>query len=122
MARRGPKRKVVKYQGMRVRLKAAQTSLSSAQKNKIHVLESMRGGRKPLSKSDKCIIFFSKDGRAVQRCEGRKINKAGLAKRGKAQAAKNCRRGGSGWKKQYRAQKNAGRKPTAHLFTRCASR
>ncbi|UCC72082.1 MAG: hypothetical protein JSV86_17190 [Gemmatimonadota bacterium] len=117
--RRGPKRKVVKYQRMRVRLKAGQTSLSSRQKNQIHLLETQRGGRKPLSTSDRCIIFFSKDGRAVQRCEGRTINKAALKARGRAVARRNCRRGGSGWKAKMRGQVRAGRKPTAQLFTRC---
>jgi len=107
--RRGPKRKVVTYQKMRVRLKKGQTKLSTQQMNAIHQLESLRGGRKPLSMSPKCTIFFARS-KAIQRCEGRKL---------RATNKKQCRRGGTGWKTKTRAQARAGRKPTAQLFTRC---
>ncbi len=72
MAGRGT-RKVVKYQGMKVRLKRGQASLSSQQKNAIHRMESERGGRKPLSTAAGCTIVFFRS-KAVQRCDNRKLS------------------------------------------------
>lgn len=100
-------RKVVKYQGYNVRLKAGQSSLSEAQKNAIGVMEqriSERGGRS--SKGEGCtVVFFGK--KAVQRCTGRKLSAAAKRRWGKQVRSKAlCRRNKPGHSKKVKLFSN----------------
>jgi hypothetical protein len=74
MAKRGT-RKVVSYQGLKVRLKKGQTKLSTQQKNAIHRMEqtmSERGRR--TRKGEGCVVVFFRS-KAVQRCAGSSLSR-----------------------------------------------
>ena len=95
--------KIVKFQGMKVRLPKRATKLSAPAKLKIQSMD------QKLSKSAKCVITFFdaniKNGRRtgkpklvpVQRCEGRRL---------KAHNKRQCRKGGKS-------------KATRYLFAKC---
>lgn len=85
-------RKTVNYQGMKVRLKKGQSSLSTAQKNAIHRMESQMGRRGKTTGGSGCVVVFF-GSKAVQRCEGRKLSTSAKRRYQRLRAAgKICRK------------------------------